>query len=221
MDVITKGVLVSDIAKTFDVMGWFAPTIISMKILLQRLWELKLEWDEPVSQEVHSVWYRWKSKFPTLATRNIPRTYSPKDAQVASMQLHGFSDVSEDAYSGVVYMRTVDARDAVPVSLVMAKTRVAPLKRLSIPRLELCGAQLLAELLQYTKSIFSVSLSQVFAWTDSTVVLGWLNGIPRRFKTYVVNRVSSIVDSVPASRWSHVTGVENPADCASRGVSPC
>ena len=221
VDVITKQVLVSDIAKTFDVMGWFAPTIISMKILLQRLWELRLEWDEPVSQEVHSVWYRWRSELPTLATRNIPRTYSPKDAQVASMQLHGFSDASEDDYSGVVYMRTVDAHDAVHVSLVMAKTHVVPLKRLSIPRLELCGAQLLAELLQHAKSIFSVPLSQIFVWTDSTVVLGWLNGNPRGFKTYVGNRVSSIIDSVPAPQWSHVTGVENPAYCVSRGVSPC
>ena len=152
---------------------------------------------------------------------NIPRTYTPKDAQVASMQLHSFSDESEDAYSGVIYMSTVDARDAVHVSLMMAKTRVAPLKRLSIPCLELCDPHLLAELLQHAKSIFSVPLSQIFMWTDSTVFLGWLNSIPRRFKTYVGNHVSSIVDNVPAPRWSYVPGVDNPADCASRGVSPC
>ena len=118
-------------------------------------------------------------------------------------------------------MSTVDARDAVHVSLMMAKTRVALLKRLSIPCLELCDAHLFAELLQHAKSIFSVPLSQIFMWTDSTVFLGWLNGIPRRFKTYVSNHVSSIVDNVPAPRWSYVPCVENPADCASRGVSPC
>jgi len=68
--------------------------------------------------------------------------------------------------------------------------------------------------------VFQLPTSQHFAWTDSTVVLNWLNGNHRRFKTFVGNRVSAILDSVPPSRWNHVAGSENPADCASRGISP-
>ena len=183
LESVTKRVFVSDIAKTFDVLGWFSPTIISMKILLQRLWELKLEWDEPVPQEVHDVWFRWRSELPSLATKTIPRCHFPKTAHITSIEIHGFSDASEDAYSGVV--------------------------------------QLLAGLLHHVRTVFEVPISQVFAWTDSTIVLSWLSGNPRRFKTFVGNHVSSIIDSVPPPRWSHVIGAENPADYASRGVSPC
>ena len=67
---------------------------------------------------------------------------------------------------------------------------------------------------------FSCHCQDIFAWTDSTIVLSWLTGNPRRFNTYVGNRVSSIVDQIPPDRWNHVLGIENPADCASRGVSP-
>lgn len=99
------------------------------------------------------------------------------------MQLHGFSDTSEDTYSAVIYLRQLDSDNVIHVSLVMAKTKVAPLKRLTIPRLELCGANLL----HHIKEVFAIPSSNVFAWTDSMVVLGWLVGNPRRLKTLVAN----------------------------------
>lgn len=102
----------------------------------------------------------------------------------------------------------------------MSRTKVAPLRRLSIPRLELCGAQVLARLLGHLKELFQIPSSNVYAWTDSTIVLNWLTGSPRRFKTYVGNRVSCIVDLVSPDRWGHVDGIQNPADCASRGLLP-
>ena len=114
-------------------------------------------------------------------------------SNVASMQLHGFSDASECAYTGVVYLRMVDSEGRVHVSLVTSKTKVAPIKRLTIPRLELCGAQLLAQLLHHVQNVFNISLCDTYAWTDSTIVLGWLASNPRRFKTYVGNRLSNIV----------------------------
>ena len=136
------------------------------------------------------------------------------------MQIHGFSDVSENAYAGVVYLRLVDSCDQVHVSLVMSKTKVAPIKRLSISCLELCGAVVLTQLIQHVKNIYNVPLSDVYAWTDSTVVLGWFSGNPRNFKVYVGNRVSSIIDQIPPDRWKHVPGIENPADCVSCGLFP-
>ena len=112
---------------------------------------------------------------PSLATKTISRCHFPKTAHITSIEIHGFSDASEDAYSGVVYLRMTDDQDNTHISLVVAKTRIAPLKRLSVPRLELCGAQLLAGLLHHVRTVFEVPISQVFAWTDSTIVLSWLS----------------------------------------------
>ena len=204
----------------FDILGWFAPTIIAMKILLRRVWELGTAWDDPVPKSIQDAWAQWRSELPMLSTRPIPRCYFPKTATAVSRQLHGFSDASEDAYAGVVYLRIVTSTDEVHTSLVISKTKVSPIKLLSIPRLELCGAQVLARLLKHAKDVLQIPLCDVYAWTDSMIVLGWLTGNPRRFKTYVGNRVSSIVDQIPPDRWNHVVSNENSADCASRGLLP-
>ena len=103
-------------------------------------------------------------------------------------------------------------------SLVISKTKVAPIKRLTIPRLELCGAYLLAQLLHHAHQVFQLPLNSVYAWTDNTIVLNWLVVNPRRFKTYVGNRVSYIADLISPERWNHVNGTENPADSASRDL---
>ena len=139
---LTKRGLISDVAKTYDVLGWFAPVTIKVKILFQRLWELKLEWDDPVPEWVRASWHKWRTELPLLSYHHIPRCHYHKEATIVSTELHGFSDASELAYSGVVYLRMIDSVGNIYVSIVTSKTKVAPIKRLSIPRLELCGAQL-------------------------------------------------------------------------------
>lgn len=99
-------------------------------------------------------------------------------------------DSSEDAYSGVVYLRMEDSTGDVHVALVASKTQVAPIKCLSIPRLELCGAFLLTKLLRDT---LQIPIEDVTAWTDSTIVINWLDDSPCRFKTYVGNGISFII----------------------------
>ena len=104
LDSLTKRTLVSDIAKTFDVLGWVSPTIIKAKIFLQRLWEERIEWDDPVPPTIHEAWSQWRAELNLLSERHIQRCYFPKDVKIVSVQLHGFSDASEQAYAEVVYL---------------------------------------------------------------------------------------------------------------------
>ena len=217
---LTKRALTSDIARVFDVLGWIAPVTVKAKILLQRLWEENLEWDDPVPELLRQQWSQWRTELHLLSEVHIPRCYYPREVRIVFRQLHGFSDASELAYGGVVYLRSLDSTGNIHISIVMAKTKVAPLKRLTIPRLELCGAHLMARLLRHCQVVFNLSSEDIFAWTDSTIVLNWLASSPRRFRTYVGNRVASITELVAPSRWNHVEGSENPADCASRGLLP-
>ena len=139
---VTKRFLVSDVAKTFDVLGWFSPSTIMVKVLLQRLWEQKIEWDEEVPLSIKNVWLCWRSELKLLATKHIPRYYFSKQSTCTSFELHGFCDASEAAYAAVAYFCTLDSKGNPHVSLITSKTKVAPIKRLTILRLELCGAHL-------------------------------------------------------------------------------
>ena len=153
---VTKRALVSDLGKTFDALGWYSPTIIKAKILLQRLWEARIDWDEPVPQPILDEWLQWRSELTQITQVSIPRCYYPKSAQIQSFQLHRFSDASELAYAGVVYLRMTDLDGRVYTSLVSSKTKVAPIKRPTLPRLELCGANLLAKLLSHVKEALNL-----------------------------------------------------------------
>jgi hypothetical protein len=136
------------------------------------------------------------------------------------VELHGFCDASNEAYAAVVYIKVIDENDKVKVNLLTSKTRVAPVKQLSIPKLELCGALLLAKLLFEVKEVLKIPKINIHAWTDSSVVLAWLSDHPNKWNTFVANRVSEIVTILERKHWSHVSTKSNPADCASRGMKP-
>ena len=120
-----------------------------------------------------------------------------------------------------VYIRAVYSNAHPSMTLVAVKTKVAPHKCLSIPRLELCGATILSsKLLNQVRHTLKMDLSHVVAWSDSTIVLHWLDGNPRCFKTFVGNRVASILEFLQSATWKHVPTTDNPADCASRGLLP-
>ena len=214
----TKRGIIGDVAKTFDVLGWITPVIISMKILYQSLWQLKLGWDEIVPGHLRDHHIQWREELPLLASVQIPRFYFREESPL-TIQLHGFCDASQRAYAAVIYIRATYPNLSPSCRLVVAKSRVAPLKVLSVARLELLGAVLLAELLENTMETLDVPVAGVHCWSDSTIVLGWLRAAPSRYKTFVANRISSATRVLPPSAWSHVPTDDNPADCASRGVT--
>ena len=123
-------------------------------------------------------------------------------------------------YGGIVYLRAVYEDASTTISLVTSKTRVAPLKTLSVPKLELCGALLTARLLLSTSQDIDLLPTVIFVWSDSEEVLGWLAKSSSCWKTFVANRVAEIQDLVPTPQWRHVPTDSNPADHASRGLTP-
>ena len=143
-----------------------------------------------------------------------------KGKEVRSLQLHGFSDASDSAYAGVVYLRAVYTDTTVSTILLLAKTKVTLISGSTTPRKELNGAQLLSKIVITVANVLSIPLSDVYAWSDSTIVLCWLSMSLTRLKSYVCNRVMDTVNRIPSTRWRYVPTDSNPADIASRGTSP-
>ena len=146
----TKRGIISDVARTFDVLEWIAPVILPMKVMFQKLWQLKVDWDEEVPEPLKLSHQTWRKELPLLADMELPRCYFLPEAAL-TVQLHGFSNASEAAYATVVYIRATYANSPTTCRVVVAKTRVVPLKQRTIPELELCGAVLLADLLETTR----------------------------------------------------------------------
>ena len=216
--VSTKRGIVSDTAKSFDVLGWMAPFIIRMKMLFQHLWKLKIDWDTPLDEDLTEQHVQWRNELSILSDITIPRSYFSAEPST-SVQLHGFSDASVKAYAAVVYIRATYADGSITNRLVVAKSKVAPLKTVSIPRLELLGAWMLSELLTTTRETLDIPEEDVHAWCDSTIALCWLRNDPSNYKTFVANRVAAAARNINPSVWLHVPTHQNPADCASRGLS--
>ncbi|XP_062531657.1 uncharacterized protein LOC134201239 isoform X1 [Bombyx mori] len=144
MEPITKRSILSNVSQIFDPLGLLSPVIIVAKVLLQQLWLLKMGWDDTVPDHIARVWNRFDNSLQALDTIRIPRHVI--GVQRMYIELHVFSDASQTAYGACIYIRTVSTDSTVSVRLLISKTKVAPLKTLSIPRLELCGALLGARL---------------------------------------------------------------------------
>ncbi|XP_073949020.1 uncharacterized protein [Choristoneura fumiferana] len=172
--------------------------------------------DDELQSDITDEWTSYREELIHLQDIKLPRwlnmTHCDED-----VQLHGFADASTQAYAAVTYLRIV--RDGVVyVSMIASRTKVAPLKQLSVPKLELCAAALLAELINDVAGILDIPKKSIFAWTDSMVVLSWLQSQPSRWKTFVANRTAEITRLIDNDRWRHVQSSDNPADLATRGV---
>ncbi|XP_063534991.1 uncharacterized protein LOC134744973 [Cydia strobilella] len=214
---VTKRKVISDISKLYDPQGWIAPSIIKAKIFIQKLWLAGIGWDEELPQPLLQEWTKYREDLSDLTQFRLKRwVYYNADAKL--VELHGFCDASNSAFAAVIYLRVIDARGEVYVSLITAKTRVSPIKQLSLPRLELSGAVLLAKLIIEVSGVLNIPKSNIHAWTDSEIVLAWLSSHPSRWKTFIGNRCLEILTVTDRNQWSHVKSEHNPADCASRGI---
>lgn len=190
------------------------------RILSQNAWRLKAGWDTTLPDCIYNPWKGWVEEMPLITEHPIPRPFGLRGKTVHHREIHGFSDASEQGFGGVVFLRTFCTDLDVAIDNVTSKARVAPLKILTIPRLELSGAVVVAQVLHEVAIDLKIPPSAVYAWTDSTIVLSWLNHSPSKLAVFVGNRVAKATQWVPPAHWRHVRGKENPADCLSRGMSP-
>lgn len=216
----TKRSILSEVARIFDPLGLLAPLTLFAKHLIQVLWTQGLSWDEAPSADICSRWSQYKRELPCLAQLELPRRIIMDKYQ--SCELHGFCDASLTGYACVVYFRVTLNDGSVRIFFVCAKSKVSPLKRITIPRLELCAALLLSDLVHFVcQTYVNIVFNKIYAWSDSTVALTWIKSSPHQWKTFIANRVTQIQEKISPQNWYHINGTDNPADCASRGLLPC
>ncbi|XP_063446656.1 uncharacterized protein LOC134726186 [Mytilus trossulus] len=218
---LTRRGITSTVSSIFDPLGLIAPIILKGKIILQELSKqsIKLGWDDPIPKEKEEEWIKWKSTLPEIENISIPRCFKTKDMkEISDAQLHIFSDGSEIGYGACAYLRLVDTNGKVNCSLILGKSRLAPLKQTTIPNLELSGAVVACKLYEIIRDELEIKIDSVVFWTDSMIVLGYIKNESRRFKTFVANRLSSIHELTSPGQWRYVDTRSNPADIASRGI---
>ncbi|XP_022180294.1 uncharacterized protein LOC111040631 [Myzus persicae] len=217
---MTKRTLLSDINSVYDPLGLISSVLIKGKIFIQQVWSLKLGWDDPLSEDLRSKWTKFYLSLVVLNDLITPRLALLADS--ASYEIHGFCDASQHAYGACIYIRSIKPSGNADIRLYTARSRVAPIKTTTIPRLELCGALLLSELAAEVKNEFSkinmaLPTENIHLWTDSTIVLAWLTSM-KPLQVYVANRVAQINELSCETQWHHTPTTNNPADLISRGI---
>lgn len=213
---ITKRKVVSCVAQLYDPNGYIGPVIVIGKSIIQKLWQAKLDWDEKIDGALAQTWLKYWEDIKQLENFGINRWIGTSTG--SNTKLMGFSDSSQIAYGAVVYSRTEHPDGSIECHLLMSKSRVAPLKVMTIPRLELAGAELLSRLIVEVKRAMEFEDMDYTLWTDSTATLYWLRKDPANLKVYVSNRVASIQKNTDLKHWRYVNTKDNPADLLSRGV---
>lgn len=216
---ITKRMVLSTISMIFDPLGLVGPVVVVAKIFMQKLWQTRINWDDPIATVLRKEWQDYQQTLPELEEIYIPR-WIIGCSDVQNTQIHGFADASLLAFGACLYARSTDALGNHHSRLIVAKSKVAPLKVVSLARLELCAASLLARLANKIIPRLNIKVNEKRFWSDSTIVLAWINAPSTRWKTFVAHRVGEIQTLTAAAEWGYVKSNDNPADVISRGCSP-
>ncbi|XP_055922260.1 uncharacterized protein LOC129953275 [Eupeodes corollae] len=211
----TKRETLQVLMSIFDPLGFVTCFTIGLKILLQEVWRSGIDWDGELSEDLYSKWLQWKSLIPSIKAIEIPRCYSRLLVNSENVQIHTFVDAGEHAYAAVCYLR-VQRGNEVSVALVASKSKVAPLKPVSIPRLELQAAVLGIRLSIKVQAVRRLPITSRFWWSDSKTVLKWLRMDPRKFQQFVMFRVGEILEHSNAKEWKWVPSKLNTADLATK-----
>lgn len=216
----TKREFLSIVMSVYDPFGLLSHFLVHMKVLLQCVWRSGIQWDEPMPAHLHERWCAWREELEKVKNFAVPRCYGLGIPRSSRIDLHVFVDASEVAFAAVCYLRIIVPDEAPTVSFVMGRTRCAPNKYLSVPRLELQAAVLGVRLYKTVMESHSLNISKATFWSDSRTVLHWIKDERRRYKSFVANRISEILDKTTAAQWNWVPTKHNAADDATRDVYP-
>ena len=184
----TRRGILSIVNSLYDPLGFLTPMVLPAKRIIQELCRSNLGWDSEIPVSLAKRWETWVRALGQLEDLNISRCYKPKDfSNMYKAQLHHFCDASEVGYGTVSYLRLTDSRGLTHVAFMMGKGRVAPLKPVTIPRLELAAAVLAVRINSMLERELELTLEAPIYWTDSTTVIKYILNDTSRFQTYVAN----------------------------------
>lgn len=212
----TERGLLSATSSVFDPLGIAASHVIKAKLIIQELWRRNIEWDDELPNDILQKWQSWKEGLKASRTIMIPRWYGIHHDECQNVQLHVFSDASEIVYGAVAFFRTV-TRGFINASFVISKTRLAPIKALTVPRLEIQAAVMASRPKSKIFEEIDLEIDETHFWSDSKIVLHYLSNAQRRFNTYVSHRVAEIVSNSDVKEWHHIPGKMNGTDDCTRG----
>ena len=213
---LTRRGILSMLSSVYDPLGIASPFVLKARKIVQDLCQAKTSWDELIPEEQRLRWEEWTQGLEEVTGLCVPRCIQPTSSN--EMELHHFSDASQIAYGVASYLRVTDVEGNVYCNLLMAKSRLAPLKKVTIPRLELQAATLATRQDALLRKELDINLRPSTFWTDSTIVLQYIANTEARYHTFVANRVAEIQGRTEVVAWRHVPTNENPADDASRGA---
>ncbi|XP_003738411.1 uncharacterized protein LOC100906333 [Galendromus occidentalis] len=219
-EVITQRSVLSIVASIFDPLGYLSPYLVRGKLIIQRLWENSLQWNEAVPNELRVELMQWAAEFTDFTDLEIARKCASREERPEGYRLHVFGDASKRAYAAAAYLECVYADGPAQDSLLMAKSRLAPRSEQSLPRLELLASLMAVRLKNFLVQRLDIMFDSVRFYTDSTIAYHWATSSnPGSWKVFVHNRVAEVAQSSRREEWFHVDRKANVADLATRGVS--
>lgn len=214
----TKRDIASRIAQVFDPLGYYAPIIINAKIIMQQLWKLKLKWEDDIPNQQKEQWREIETSFNGMSTMEFPRYVGVNNFDKSSeYELHCFVDASKKAYAAVVYLRIQQSQEIL-TNIMFSKSKVAPIKEMSVPRLELMALVIGARVLNFVERNLDVKIGRSVIWSDSKCNLFWIQSTKMK-PVFVENRVREIKLITKHVKFRYIPTDLNPADIPTRGMT--
>lgn len=216
----TRRQVLSVTMSVYDPFGMLCEIMLYAKLLNQEICRVGCGWDDQISTDCYEKWRSWMSELPKIGQCRLPRCFSPHMMTSDDIQLHLFADASEVAFAAAAYWRISRGDGSYDVVLIAGKSRGAPKKMLSIPRLELQAAVLATRLRTNVESCCQIRVNRVCLWTDSMTVLHWIGSDARRYKEFVGHRIAEILETTSVNEWRYVPSADNVADDGTRAKYP-